>query len=81
MAEQSLKKRTLNGLLWNGIQRFGALAISFLANLVLVRLLDANVFGAIGILWYWCYIVQHPLSPNTLTSLFFVKYCESKAFC
>lgn len=58
MAEQSLKKRTLNGLLWNGLQRFGALGISFIANLVLVRLLDASVFGAIGILLVFVAISQ-----------------------
>lgn len=55
---ESLKKRTLNGILWNGIQRFGALGISFVSNLVLVRLIDADVFGAIGILLVFVAISQ-----------------------
>lgn len=58
MASEPLKKRTLNGFLWNGIQRFGALVISFVSNIVLVRLLDADVFGAIGILLVFVAISQ-----------------------
>ena len=48
--EVSLKKKTLIGLMWNAVQRFGAMGIAFLSNLVLVRLLGAEDFAAIGIL-------------------------------
>ena len=50
MSDLSLKKKTLIGLMWNAIQRFGAMGIAFLSNLVLVRLLGAEDFAAIGIL-------------------------------
>ena len=54
----SLKRQALSGLLWSGIQKFGALCISFLANLVLVRLLSPEDFGKIGILLVFTAICQ-----------------------
>lgn len=55
---QSLKKQTLNGLFWNAIQRFGALGISFISNIILVRILDASIFGTIGLLLVFVAISQ-----------------------
>ena len=37
-------------MLWNSLQRFGTLSISFLVNLVLARLLSPEDFGCIGML-------------------------------
>jgi O-antigen/teichoic acid export membrane protein len=46
----SLKSKTINALIWNSIQRFGVLLLSFLCNLVLARLLSPSDFGSIAML-------------------------------
>lgn len=47
---QSLKERTITGMIWSAVQRFGTMIISFVANLVLARLLSPEDFGVIGML-------------------------------
>lgn len=46
----TLKEQTISGIGWSALERFGTLGISFLANLVLARLLSPDDFGAIGLL-------------------------------
>lgn len=46
----SLRQRTLSGMIWSSIQRFGSLGISFISSLVLARLLTPEDYGAIGVL-------------------------------
>lgn len=46
----SLKQKTISGLIWNGIERFGSSLFLFLSNLVLARLLSPDDFGCIGML-------------------------------
>lgn len=46
----NLKKKTVVGLIWSTIQRFGKMGISFIANLIMARLLTPEDYGAIGIL-------------------------------
>ncbi len=45
-----LKKKTLSGMIWSFIQRFGTMAISFVSNIVLARLLSPDDYGVIGML-------------------------------
>jgi O-antigen/teichoic acid export membrane protein len=47
---KSLKEQTISGMIWSAIQRFGTMFISFIANLVLARLLVPEDFGCIGML-------------------------------
>ena len=49
-SKKSLKDRTITGILWSSVQRFGTLIISFIVNLVLARLLTPEDFGIIGML-------------------------------
>ena len=46
----TLKDKTINGIGWSALERFGTLGISFLANVVLARLLSPDDFGTIGLL-------------------------------
>lgn len=48
--EESLKRQTVTGMVWSSVQRFGTMAVSFLSNLVLARLLSPDDFGCIGML-------------------------------
>ena len=50
MAQGSLKSKTISGVFWSAFQKFGAMAISFVANIVLARLLSPDDFGCIGML-------------------------------
>lgn len=48
--EKSIQTRALSGVLWSSIQKFSSIAITFLANVVLARLLTPSDFGCIGML-------------------------------
>ena len=50
MAEASLKTKTLSGMIWSFVQRFGTMAISFVSNIILARLLSPDDYGIIGML-------------------------------
>lgn len=54
----SLKKQAISGLIWSGAQKFGALIISFVANLVLARILSPEDFGNVGILLVFTAVCQ-----------------------
>ena len=45
-----LRERTISGMLWTAVQRFGRMGILFVGNLVLARLLSPEDFGYIGML-------------------------------
>ena len=46
----NLKAKTLSGMIWSFMQRFGTMAISFVSNIVLARLLTPDDYGVIGML-------------------------------
>ncbi|MCK9617653.1 MAG: lipopolysaccharide biosynthesis protein [Lentimicrobiaceae bacterium] len=50
MSKKTIKQQTISGMLWSSIQRFGSMGISFIANLILARILSPEDFGCIGIL-------------------------------
>ena len=50
MSEANLKHKTILGMVWSAVQRFGTMTLSFVSNLVLARLLTPEDFGAIGML-------------------------------
>ena len=49
--QESLRNRTISGMLWAGIGKVGALGISFITNMVLARLLLPSDFGCIAMLY------------------------------
>ena len=46
----TLTQRTISGMIWSSVQRFGTLGISFISSLILARLLTPEDYGAIGVL-------------------------------
>lgn len=46
----SLKQKTISGMIWSSLQRFGTMGISFISNMVLARLLTPDDYGCIGML-------------------------------
>lgn len=45
-----LKQKTVAGMAWSAIQKFGVMGISFVSNMVLARLLSPDDMGCIGLL-------------------------------
>lgn len=50
MAEESLKKKTINGTLWSGIDNIVQTGVTFVVSIVLARLLTPDDYGLIGII-------------------------------
>lgn len=50
MVEKDIKKKTIFGMIWTAAEKFGSMAMSFVSNLVLARLLLPEDFGVIGML-------------------------------
>jgi O-antigen/teichoic acid export membrane protein len=50
---ESLRSKTISGMIWSGIQRFGTMSISFISNIILARLLVPEDFGCIGMLAFF----------------------------
>ena len=46
----SLKQKTISGMIWSSLQRFGTMGINFISNIVLARLLTPDDYGCIGML-------------------------------
>lgn len=51
MAQNSLKEKTIAGMLWSSVGRLGTMIVNFLSNLVLARLLMPDDFGCIAMLY------------------------------
>jgi len=47
---QSLKRKAINAIIWNAVQKYGALSIAFVTNIIMARLLSPDDFGLIGLL-------------------------------
>lgn len=50
MAEQNLKAVATTSVLWNGLQKYTMLGISFISSIILARLLTPYDYGCIGML-------------------------------
>lgn len=45
-----LKQKTISGIIWSSLQKFGTMGISFVSNIFLARLLSPDDYGCIGML-------------------------------
>ena len=45
-----LKQKAVHGMVWSSVQRFGTMAITFVSNIVLARLLTPEDFGCVAML-------------------------------
>lgn len=49
-SSKSLKDKTISGMIWSFVERFGFLFIQFISNIILARLLTPADFGLIGMM-------------------------------
>lgn len=47
------QSKVFTGVVWSAIQRFGTMIVSFVANIVLARLLTPDDFGTVGMLMFF----------------------------
>lgn len=69
MAEASLGHKAASGAIWASIDRFGAMGVSFVVNLVLARLLMPADFGIIGMLAIFIAVSQTLIDSGFSTAL------------
>lgn len=50
MAEQSLKDKTVKGVIWSSVERFSVQGVHFLVMVVIARILTPRDFGLVGML-------------------------------
>lgn len=57
MAE-SLKRKTVKGVVWSAVERFSVQGVQFLVTLVIARILDPKDFGLVGMLTIFLAVAQ-----------------------
>ena len=58
MKNDSLKKKTIGGFLWQFAERMGAQGVSFIVSIVLARLLAPEVYGLVALVTVFTNILQ-----------------------
>ncbi len=58
MAEQSLKDKTVKGVVWSSVERFSVEGVQILVMLVIARLLEPSDFGLVGMLTIFIAVSQ-----------------------
>lgn len=58
MAGQSLKDKTVKGVVWSAVERFSVQGVQFLVTLVIARILDPKDFGLVGMLTIFLAVAQ-----------------------
>ena len=58
MAEQSLKAKTIKGVVWSSVERFSVQGVQFIVMLIIARILDPKDYGLVGMLAIFLSISQ-----------------------
>lgn len=69
MAEQSLKDKTVNGVVWSSVDAIAKYGIEFIVSLVLARLLSPDEYGLIGIIMIFIIIFGAIVNGGFSTAL------------
>jgi len=55
---ESLKRKTVKGVVWSAVERFSVQGVQFLVTLVIARILDPKDFGLVGMLTIFLAVAQ-----------------------
>lgn len=58
MPQESLKNKTVKGVVWSSVERFSVQGVQFVVMLVIARLLDPKDFGLVGMLAIFLAVAQ-----------------------
>ena len=65
MAE-SLKNKTVKGIIWSSVERFSVQGVQFLVMLVIARILSPKDFGLVGMLAIFIAVAQSLIDSGFL---------------
>ena len=63
---ESLKSKTVSGVLWSAIERFSLQGVQFFINILMARLLLPSDYGMIGMLAVFCFRYRQTLIDSWL---------------
>lgn len=69
MPQESLKNKTVKGVIWNSVERFSVQGVQFLVMLVIARLLDPKGFGLVGMLAIFLAVAQSLIDSGVSQAL------------
>ena len=69
MSSASLKKKTVKGVLWSGIERFSTAGVNFIIGLIIARLLSPDEYGIIAMLSIFMAISQSVIDSGFSNAL------------
>ena len=55
---ESLKSKTLSGVMWSALERFGTTGISFIVSIIIARILSPSDYGIVGIIMIFIALSQ-----------------------
>ena len=76
MPEESLKNKTVKGVIWSSVERFSVQGVQFLVMLVIARLLDSKDFGLVGILAIFLAVAQSLIDSGFSQALIWKRHLE-----
>lgn len=71
----SLKQKTVSGLLWSFIDQFANMGITFIAGIILARLLSPREFGLIGMITVFIAVSESFINSGFSSALIRKKNC------
>lgn len=77
---ETLREKTINGVLWSAIQRYGNQVITLVISIVLARLLEPRQFGLVGMLAVFVGISQTFIDSGLGTALIQKKKTTDEDF-
>lgn len=80
MAEQSLKDKTVKGVIWSFIDRFSSQLVQFVVALILARLLTPHEYGVIGMISVFIALSQSLIDSGFSQALIRKNYCTNIDF-
>ena len=69
MSEESLRKKTVKGVMWSSIDRFTTQGISFVFSMLIARMLLPSDYGVIGMLSIFMAVSQSFINSGFSTAL------------
>ncbi|MFA5648818.1 MAG: MOP flippase family protein [Bacteroidales bacterium] len=76
----SLKQKTVSGLLWSFIDQFANMGITFIAGIILARLLSPREFGLIGMITVFIAVSESFINSGFSSALIRKKNCTDVDF-
>ena len=75
-----LRQKTVSGIVWSALQKFGTLGITFVSNIILARLLTPEDYGCVGLLLIFLVISEVFINGGFEAALIQKKDCTEEDY-